>query len=199
DLKLDQYEQSRCLAIAPDGDSFLLGTDWRLRLFDKDGREKWKVVTPSIAWSINIAGNGQVAAAAYGDGTIRWYRMRDGQEVMAFFPHADRKRWVLWTPSGYYDCSPGGEDLIGWHVNRGKDHAADFFPASRFRDVYYRPDVIAKLIDALDEQGALKLANAEAKRNPVEKTAVAERMPPVVRVVWPVDGAMISGSQVATR
>lgn len=199
DLKLAQYEKSFCLAVAPDGDSFLLGTSWNLRLFDKDGREKWNVVSPSAAWAINIAGNGQVAAAAFGDGTIRWYRMRDGQEVMAFFPHPDRKRWVLWTPSGYYDCSPGGEDLIGWHVNRGKDQAADFFPASRFRDLYYRPDVIAKLIDALDEQRALKLANAEAKAKPAEKTAVAERLPPVVRLISPVDGTMISGSQVVTR
>jgi len=34
---------------------------------------------------------------------------------------------VLWTPSGYYDASPGGEDFIGWQVNKGKDKAADFF------------------------------------------------------------------------
>ena len=26
---------------------------------------------------------------------------------------------LAWTPSGYYMASPGGEDLIGWHVNRG--------------------------------------------------------------------------------
>jgi RNA-directed DNA polymerase len=31
-------------------------------------------------------------------------------------------------------ASPGGEDLIGWHVNRSWAQAAEFFPASRFRD-----------------------------------------------------------------
>ena len=46
--------------------------------------------------------------------------------------HKDGKRWVLWTPEGYYDASPGAEDLIGWHVNLGLDRDADFVPAIRF-------------------------------------------------------------------
>ena len=78
---------------------------------------------------------------AYGDGTIRWHRWSDGEELLALFAHADRTRWVLWTPSGYYDASAGAEELIGWHLNRGQDEAADFFPASRFRARFYRPDV----------------------------------------------------------
>ena len=65
-----------------------------------------------------------------GDGTIRWYRASDGAELLAFFVHVPDKRWIAWTPSGYYAASPGGEDLIGWHVN-GKtwDAPVDFFPA----------------------------------------------------------------------
>jgi hypothetical protein len=71
---------------------------------------------------------------------------------------------VLWTPSGYYDCSPGAEELIGWHVNNGKDRAADFFPAEQFRGVYYRPDVISRVLKAGDEAIALRQANEAARR-----------------------------------
>ena len=53
--------------------------------------------------------------------------------MLAFFVDVEKKRWILWTPNGYYDAAPGAEDLIGWHVNRGPDKAADFFPLSRFR------------------------------------------------------------------
>ena len=28
--------------------------------------------------------------------------MSDGKELIAFFSHADRKRWVLWTPEGFF-------------------------------------------------------------------------------------------------
>jgi hypothetical protein len=114
--------------------------------------------------SINITGNGQVAAAALSDGAIRWYRLRDGQELLALFPHRDRKRWVLWTPSGYYDAAPGAEELLGWHVNQGRDAAADFFPVSQFRSTYFRPDVVAAVLDTLDEAAALQQADAAAQR-----------------------------------
>lgn len=197
-LKLDQYEMSRALAIAPKGESFLLGTEWWLRLLDKKGSEKWRVAIPAPAWSVNIAGNGQVAAAAFGDGTIRWYRMRDGKELMAFYPHSDRKRWVLWTPSGYYDCSPGGEDLIGWHVNNGKDKTADWFSAGKFRDVFYRPDVLAQVLEALDEQGALRAANAKSERKPQE-SEITDRLPPVIQITAPDNETGFSESEVTVR
>src|SRR5262249_47261346 len=69
--------------------------------------EVWNVSAPEIAWAVNISGDGRLALAAYADGTIRWYRMADGKELLAFFPHKDRKRWALLTPLSYYDASPG--------------------------------------------------------------------------------------------
>jgi len=157
-IKLKLYEISRCLAISPDGEKFLLGTGWRLRLFDKDGKEIWNVPAPSTTWVVNISLNGKVAVAGFGDGTIRWYRMEDGKELLAFFPHKDKKRWVIWTPKGYYDASPEGEDLIGWHVNKGKDKEADFFSVSYFKHLFHRPDVIKNIFTTYDENEAVNLA-----------------------------------------
>ena len=141
-LKLDQYEISRSLAITPDGGRFVLGTEYSLRAFDTQGQEQWEKPVPEVAWGVNVTGDGRLVLAAYGDGTIRWHRMSDGQELLALFVNKDDLRWVAWTPSGYYMASPGGEDLIGWHVNRGWDQAADFFPASRFRERFSRPDIV---------------------------------------------------------
>ena len=184
-LKLVQYETSYSLALAPDGGHFLLGTSYWLRLFDRNGVRQWEKAIPDTAWSVNLSGNGKLAVAAFGDGTIRWYRVTDGQELLAFFPHNDRKRWVLWTPTGYYDCSPGGEDLIGWHVNNGKDAAADFFPASQFRSTYYRPDVIDLMLTTLDEGQAIEQANLAANRR--REANMLARRPPVIELLSPVD------------
>jgi WD40 repeat protein len=151
------------LAIAPDAQSYLAGV-LDLSLYDRRDKKRWQAIIPDTAWKANISGDGRLAIAALNDGTIRWYRMKDGKELLAFFPHNDGKRWVLWTPGGYYDCSPGAEDLIGWHVNNGKDQAADFFPAERFRSVYYRPDVISRVLKAGDEAIALRQANEAAGR-----------------------------------
>jgi WD40 repeat protein len=193
-LKDDPAES---LAIKPDSSGFLLGTSFTLRLFDPAGKESWRVRTPGAAWSVNT--NGRLAVAALGDGTIRWYRVSDGKEILAFFPHPDHKRWVLWTPSGYYDASPGGEDFIGWHVNNGRDQAADFFPSSRFRSTYYRPDVIDRVLATMDEAVALQQANEETGRKQVAAVPVREKLPPVAAILSPVDGSEVSGTPVKMR
>jgi WD40 repeat protein len=154
-LTLDAYEMARSLAIAPDAQSFILGADWSLRRFDKGGKQLWRKPVPGTAWGVNLAREGRLILAAYGDGTIRWHRAADGEELLALFIHVPQepkadKRWVLWTPEGYYTASPGGEDLIGWHVNRGNDQAADFYPAETFRSTFHKPDIVRKALDKAD-------------------------------------------------
>ena len=191
-------ELSHSLAISADGQSFLIGTSAFIHSFDLKGKERWKIATHSVTWAVNLSGDGRLAIAAFSDGTIRWYRADNGKELLAFFPHADHRRWVAWTPSGYYDVSVGGEDLIGWHVNRGPDEAADFFPVSRFRDRFYRPDIVERVLDTLDEATALAQADAEAQRK-TEPTTVTKLLPPVVTIIAPAAEAEIRGAFVPFR
>jgi hypothetical protein len=189
---------SRGLAISPEKDAFLVGSKWFLYLFDRQGNQKWVVRVVGEAFAVNISPDGRFALAALGDGTVRWYRMRDGKELLAFFPHADKKRWILWTPSGYYDASPGAEELIGWHLNNGSDQAADFFPISRFRPTYYRPDVVAKILETLDEGEAIRLANEESGRKKGE-VSVTKILPPVVSILSPKDGSETSAKEIEVK
>jgi WD40 repeat protein len=197
-LAISRGEIARSLAIAPDGQRFVLGSTWYLRLFDRDGKVLWEVDPPGIAWGVNITGDGRYVVAAFGDGTIRWYAIADGAQRLALFPHPDGKRWVLWTPSGYYDSSPGAEDLIGWHVNRGPDDAADFFPASRLRSVFYRPDVVGRVLVAGSETEALRRANEERGRPPSVSTVLGH-LPPVVEILAPSSGQRVSRSPVIVK
>ncbi len=163
-LSLKQYETSRSLAIAPDKSKFILGASWYLRLFNTKGQLIWKVATPSEAWGVNISGDSKKAVAAYADGTIRWYNLDNGQELLAFFPHKDGKRWIAWTPSGYYMTSADNADnLIGWHVNKGKDKAARFYPAGALYAAYKRPDIVKKILKTRNEKEAIRLANLAKK------------------------------------
>ena len=194
---LSSNEWSKSLAIAPDGQSFLLATDKGLRRFGLDGTVEWGLSSLN-AWAINVSPNGRIAIAAFLDGTIRWYRYSDGRELAAFFPDPDGKRWVVWTPSGYYDASPGGEELLGWQVNNGPDQAADFYPASRFREAKYRPDVVSKILATLDEAEAVQLANAE-QRKATAATSISQSLPPVVAITSPEDGTRVSSNSVTLQ
>lgn len=198
-LQLKPYEMSFSYALLPDDRNVVLGTSWRLRLYDRDGELRWEQSAPGATWAVNVSQDGRWIVASYGDGTIRWHRASDGVEQLAFFPHADKQRWVMWTPSGYYDASPGAENLIGWHVNNGKDHAADFFPASRFRDRFYRPDVLAQILNTQDEADAVRLANAESGRRQTATASIADVLPPVVEIISPASDVAVKTTTVKVR
>jgi WD40 repeat protein len=147
-IALRAYEMSRALAIAPDASRFVLGASYRLRAYRADGGELWQKPVTGEASGVNISGNGKLVAAACGDGTIRWHRLSDGEELLTLFVHAKDRRFIAWTPKGYYAASSKeAEDLIGWHVNRGFDAAPDFYPASTFAGAFNRPDIVKAALD----------------------------------------------------
>ncbi len=191
-LTLDPLETSR--AVAVNGERLLLGSEWTLRLFDKTGTQVWPRPVPAQVWAVNVTPDGRLAVAALGDGTIHWYRMSDGVELLALFPDADGQRWVAWTPQGYYDASAGGDELIGWHVNRGADHEADFYPAKQFSAQFNRPDIVALVLDTLDVDEAVRQANAVAGRK--APAPVAAMLPPVVKILSPLDLSSVASSPI---
>ena len=123
---LGPSEESRCYAIAPNGEYFLLGTALKIYAFDKYGELMWTKWGNGEVWGINIAEGKNQFVASYSDGSIRWHDLTDGKELLALFSHKDNKRWVAWTPEGFFDHSPGGEELIAYHLNRDKEQFADF-------------------------------------------------------------------------
>lgn len=170
-----------------------------MRFYSRNGQQIWRQAIPDAAWEVNVAADGRLIVAAYADGTLRWHRLADGEELLALYPHADRERWVLWTPRGHYAASPGGEDLIGWQVNRGWDEAPAFYSASRFRDRFHRPDVIALVLEELDIDKALARADREAGGRKSVERSLAQSLPPVVRIIDPADGTPIDGDDVIVR
>jgi Caspase domain len=191
-ISMEQYETSRSLAIRPDHKGFVLGTEYLLRAYDADGKELWEQAGPSIAWGVNISADNRIIVVSYGDGTLRWVRLSDGVELLALFVNRKTKAWVAWTHSGYYMASPGGEDLIGWHVNRGWNQAADFFAASKFHDKYARADIVERVLDTLDEDEAIRQASvARPQQRGVTQTAIIESLPPVLSILSPGDDAHV--------
>jgi WD40 repeat protein len=176
-LALDHHEIARAVSVAPG--RIVLGTAWNLRQFDANGVQRWVRRVTGEVWRVNQSLDCRLVVAAGGDGTLRWFRAEDGADVLTLFVTTDG-RWVAWTPSGYYAASASGDDLIGWQVNRGPDHAPDFFPASQFQDEYLRPDIVQRVLTSASEADARRDADAArgvASRPPRPVTA---DLPPVL-------------------
>lgn len=160
-LLSEDGDTNYCLSISEDKNRFIIGSNWLLRIFDGEGHRHQFLRVQSPVWAVNIARNGRFFVAAYDDGVIRWHRMEDGAILLALVPLEDRKNWVLRTPSGFYDASPGALPFIVWHVNRGRDQAADSLPEAQFHDYYFRPDIVKLVLQTLDESKAIDIADGK--------------------------------------
>ncbi len=192
---LKELEICRSTDVASTNKRAILGTDWYLYCADASGSKQWETSLQAAAWAVNISGNDRAVMAALGDGTIRWYRMADGAPLLSLYIHPDGRRWVLWTPQGYYDAAAGAEDLIGWHVNQGKEKEALFYSASRFRSTYYRPDIIDKILETYNEADAIRLANLSSNRTQ-STVRLEQALPPIVRILSPTNFTEISSTTV---
>jgi len=180
-LPLEAYESSRSLAISPNNDSFILGTDWYLRKFDRQGKQIWSTLVPGVAWGVNISADGRFAVAALGDGTVRWYTFDKGEEVMAFFVDRDLHRWAAWNPDGFFATQGGGDALIGYQINRGPDHAGEFVKMEQLREVFYRPDLIAQIL----KTGGAEAVLAARKRVGDISQVLSGGFPPEIELISP--------------
>lgn len=201
-LSMLSNDVSRSLAIRSDKSGFFLGAEFSLRAYDGKGIAKRPPIRlPGGVWGMVLTADDKILVIASADGTIRWYRAEDLTELLALFIDTRDRRWVAWTPSGYYMASAGGENLIGWHINRGTGQEAEFYPASQFHDRYYRPDIVQLVLTTLDENAALKRAEAERIRQSVTTPLtplppLIAILPPQVTIVSPKDGALFSDQTV---
>jgi uncharacterized caspase-like protein len=175
-IKLKPLERSRSLAIHPDGSRFVLGTEWSLLANDSKGELLWRREVPGVVWAVNITGDGRMVVAAYGDGTIRWHRMDDGRELLAFLVLGDKRNWVAWTPEGFYAATPGAHGALQWHVNRGPDAAGETVPVSEIRKLS-RPDALALVLQELETARALGIADVAAARYDVQLATKSAKAP----------------------
>ena len=194
-IGLQEYERAYSVAIAPGANRFVLGTQWYLRAFDKSGKELWSKTGPGVAWGVNIPRGGKFVVVAYGDGTIRWHRLSDGEEVLALFVNAKTREWVLWTPQGYYASSVAGDQNIGWQLNKGWEQAGEFVTAAQLKKHFYRPNVVKRAFDLADAGAAVR----EAGLSGFKLADLTNHTPPKFRIADPGDKSRADRSLVPVK
>ncbi|HZZ22975.1 MAG TPA: caspase family protein [Roseiarcus sp.] len=178
-LSLRAGDFARSLAIAPDAKRFFLGSSFALTAFDNAGTAKWERLSRGEVWAVNASKDGRIVVAAHGDGAIRWRRADDGRELLALqvLPNKNEPAkwdWVLWTPEGFYEATPGAEDVLKWVVNHGPDHAATTLPVSAIAKLH-RPSALPLVLNELETARALGVDDITQARLDVQaKTGSAK-------------------------
>jgi WD40 repeat protein len=139
----------------------------------------------SFVTSLSESADGRYLTTSSTDRTIRVWSLEDFREQpdtvepLLSLLIVDDDDWIMWTPQGYYDASPGCGDLIGWHVNQGPDRVAAYYPLHQFRSQLYRPDLVNNVL----RQGSLEAAIAQAT-NP--GLTPAQPIDPVLAAAQPI-------------
>jgi WD40 repeat protein len=113
------------------------------------------------------------------DQTLNIWKPDTGQLLLSLFFAGDE--WIAWTPQGYYAASVAGESLMGWHINRGPENMAAYYPASQFHKTFYRPDVIRRIIEVGSLERAVQLADKQRQQES-KAIVLTAALPPEVTV-----------------
>ena len=194
-MALEPGETARSAAVSPAGAA--VGTDFFVRFVGKDGAG-WKVSAGSPVWAVDASADGRLVVACFGNGTIHWYNAADGRELIALFIDPATKRFVIWTPAGYFDHDhpdadqqaavqqPGGQQtrgiragdqpndgrsLIGYRINEASGRTSDFIAIGQLYPTWFRPDLV----------GLSFRDDGNARRKVVEQETQAGKVGDVLR------------------
>ena len=161
----------RCI---PTRRGFVLGTEWSLRAYAATGTQRWRREVPGVVRAVNITGDGRLVVAAYGDGTIRWHRLEDGVELLAFMPRSTsttgspgpRKASMMQRLGPMASCS-GTQSRLGG----GRGDSCLAIPKLN------RPTVLPLMIQEMDPVRALGIAEQADIRAAVKSRTGARVAP----------------------
>jgi uncharacterized caspase-like protein len=83
---------------------------------------------------------------------------------------------VLWTPEGFYEATPGAEDVLKWVTNHGPDKAATTLPVSAIARLHRR-NALPHVLDQLETAHALGVEDISQARFDVQ-AATGSAKPP---------------------
>lgn len=143
------------------------GSHGVLTAYDLNGNEYGQFVGhEDNVRALACSRDGRYLVSGADDQTLRLWNLRTRELLVSLF-HGVDGRWVMWMPQGYYVASPGGASLIGWHLNRGLDHAAVYITAAQLRQDLNRPEIVAQAIALASTKEAVARA-PDARRTLVE-------------------------------
>ncbi len=191
-----------CYSFSPDGRRIVVGYDFALAMYDTETGRLLKefVGHESTIWSLTISPDGNTLYSSSGDQTFRAWDLngtpdRNGgvPSLLNFFVTSDGEEWIAWTNEGYYTGSPGADEFIGWHINKGIEHQADFSAAWQYSRAFRRPDIVSRVLEARSTSEAIRLVANQQNKPAAPQLDIAQNQDelavPVVQITSPIGNA----------
>jgi WD40 repeat protein len=152
----DGYYHS-AYTFSPDGKTIISGGgNGRLFAYDLAGEKLGEFIGhEGDIWSVACSPDGHYLLSGAADQTIRLWNFKTRELIATLFA-GKTGEWAVWTPQGFYASSPGADNMIGWQINRGPGHEAEYVATSQLRKILNRPDIVARAIELASAEQAQK-------------------------------------------
>ncbi len=160
-----------------DGRRALVSTGLEAGLWDAESGKRLQTFRGHQLNVINgtLSADGRQAVTASYDGTARLWDTETGKELCSLVSIIGGRDWLVVTPEGLFDGSPGGRDQVSYRVGKG----LTVVPVDRFFQDLYRPGLLAAI--------------AKGER-PRPSADFGKQQPPAVRIVAPKQGGTVESS-----
>jgi len=168
----------RSLTLTPDGKTIISGggNGYLTSYNPQTGKKIHEFVGHTgDVWGVAASPDSRFLVSGSDDQTVKLWKIDSRKLLLTIFRGTDNE-WVAWTPEGYYTASLNGDKYVGWHINRGENRSALYYPASRFSKQFYSPKIVAKHLETGgDIKEAIRLVNLERpRRKKIKETTVSD-------------------------
>ena len=182
----------RSYGFSPDGKTVISGgSNGYLAAYDVQGRARGSYTGhEGDVWAVAPSPDGRLLLSGAHDQTLRLWNLATRELIVTLF-HGTDGEWVMWTPQGYYTGSPGSDKIVGWQINKGPEHAADYVGAEQLRQHLNRPDIVERAIILASAEQAVR----EAPGTSFKLADLLARPVPRFRIVSPTNRSTQRGGR----